>query len=382
MNRTRLQQIFSNYIEKFEIINSPKCDENYKWRVAPKFRELIDPEHPDFAERIKEAWKVSANLIDSSNRYCFSALVNCAAIEPDSVRTLFKELFADDGGDLVVRQNKILLFIEKANALTQRLVSSNGMFMNDQRSTMGYLFLYDPDQHYLYKASEATDFASCIEFYDDWGPGTAFRLDVYYRMCDMLVEEIRRNDELKKTHASRYVDKNGDHIEGMHPDNNYHILAFDIIYGAPEFRYNFYKGIPFSTITAQARKLHQERVGKAQARQSALVAAQEKADKLAEARAYFASVIAIGMPVKHRVFGEGEIIEADDQYITITFPQKGETKKFATMMSFAGGFLTTNIADMAEKTALYRDVINGERTIESTLIKAQADFDEYKEFLE
>ena len=90
MNRTRLQQIFSNYIEKFEIINSPKCDENYKWRVAPKFRELIDPEHPDFAERIKEAWKVSANLIDSSNRYCFSALVNCAAIEPDSVRTLFK----------------------------------------------------------------------------------------------------------------------------------------------------------------------------------------------------------------------------------------------------------------------------------------------------
>lgn len=382
MNRTRIQQIFSNYIEKFEIINSPKCDENYKWRIANEFHDLMDPEHPDFAERIREAWKVSANLIDSSNRYCFSALINCASKEPESVRELFRALFADDGGDLTVRQRKILQFIEDANALTVRLVSTNNMFMNDQRSTMGYLFLYDPDNHYLYKASEATDFASCIEFYDDWGPGTNFRLDVYYRMCDALVEEIRNSDELRKTHESRYVDKEGTPIKGMHPDNNYHILAFDIIYGAPEFRYNFYKGIPFSTITAQARKLHQDRVEKAQARQAALLDAQEKADRLAEARAYFASVITVGMDVKHRVFGLGQIIAADDQYLTIVFPQKGETKKFATMMSFSGGFLTADIPDMAEKAAKYKDVINGERTIESTLARAQAEFNEYREYLE
>lgn len=121
---------------------------------------------------------------------------------------------------------------------------------------------------------------------------------------------------------------------------------------------------------------------KAQARQAALLDAQEKADRLAEARAYFASVITVGMDVKHRVFGLGQIIAADDQYLTIVFPQKGETKKFATMMSFSGGFLTADIPDMAEKAAKYKDVINGERTIESTLARAQAEFNEYREYLE
>lgn len=381
MNRENLQRIFSNYIEKFEWINGPECDENYKWRVAYRFHDLMDPNHPDFPERIKEAWKVSENLIDSSKRYCFSALVNCAGAEPDAVRALFRALFADDGGDLTVRQNKTLKFIEDANALTRRLVSANGMFMNDQRSAMGYLFLYDPDRHYLYKASEAADFASHIEFYDDWGPGTAFRLDVYYRMCDMLVEEICRSEELKKTHASRYKDKNGDPVGGMHPDTNFHILAFDIIYGAPEFRYNFCKGISSSPITTQARKLQQERAEKARARQAALTAAQEKADRLAEARAYFAAVITMGMAVKHKVFGAGEIVAADGQRMTVSFPQRGETKEFDTMMSFAGGFLSADVEDMSEKTALYRDVINRERDIEKALLRAQAAFDEYKEYL-
>ena len=231
MNRERLQQIFANYIEKFEFITNPTNDENYKWRIAHQFHELMDPDAPNFAERIRQAWKLSFNLVDSSNRYCFSALVVCAEKEPEAVRLLFKALYADDGGDLNVRQAKISKFIEDANALTARLYTTNGMFMNDQRSTMGYLFLYDPDKHYLYKASEANSFASCIEFYDDWGSGANFKLDVYYRMCDALIEEIRNAPELLSTHNSRYYGKNGERLEEMHPDTNYHILAFDIIYG-------------------------------------------------------------------------------------------------------------------------------------------------------
>lgn len=382
MNTKRLHHIFSNYIRKFEYINNSKNNENYKWFIANKFRDLMDPDHPDFAERIREARNLSNNLIDSNHRYCFSALISCCETDTDSVRELFRALFADDGGDLKLRQKKILQFIEDANALIAKLVSTNDMYMNDQRSAMGYLFLYDPDNHYLYKASEATDFASCIEFYDDWGPGTAFRLDVYYRMCDMLVEEIKNCHELVATHKSRYIDKHGNHIEGMHPDDNYHILAFDIIYGAPEFRYNFYEGIPFSTITAQARKLHQERVEKAKELQTELLAVQEKADRLSEARAYFTSAIKTGMIVKHKAYGEGQVVTIDNQWVTINFPQKGETKKFATMITFAGGFLTADIPGLPEKIAQYRNVINGERSIENALARAQKEFNEYKDYLE
>lgn len=382
MNRQRLQQIFANYIEKFELITDAEHDENYKWRIAHQFSELINPDSPDFADGLKQAWKLSSNLIDSTNRYCFSALISCAEKEPDSVHALFKALFADDGGDLQVRQNKILAFIEDANALTMRLHTTNGMFMNDQRSAMAYLFLYDPDHHYLYKASEANNFASCIEFYDDWGSGAGFRLDIYHRMCDALVEEIRQSPALLATHESRFYDRSGERLANMHPDSNYHILAFDIIYGAPEFRYNFYKGIPYTTINAQARKLHEERTQKAAALFEEWQQAQAKADLLAEAKAYFAYNIVIGGTVRHCTFGEGQVTEVTSSQVSVFFPMKDETKKFPLMSSFTGNFLTADIPDISEKIELYRDVVKGEHSIPAALEKAEQNLAPYREYLE
>ncbi len=382
MNRQRLQQIFANYIEKFELITNETYDENYKWRIAYQFHELMNPDTPYFYERMKQAWKLSANLIDSSNRYCFSALISCAEKEPETVRLLFKALFADDSGDLMVRQQKIQRFIEDANALTMRLHTTNGMFMNDQRSAMGYLFLYDPDNHYLYKASEANNFASCIEFYDDWGSGTNFKLDVYYRMCDILVEEIRKSPALLSTNESRFYDKNGRKIEGMHPDYNFHILAFDIIYGAPEFRYNFYKGIPFSNITAQARSLHEEKVKKAQELHTKWQCARMRADLLAEAKEYFANHIVVGLKVKHRTLGEGHITELPDGNMFIFFSKINETKKFCIMNKVTWNYLTADIPGFDEKLARYRDVIEKELLISMELDKAEQAFEPYRAYLE
>lgn len=382
MNKDRLRQIFANYIENFERINNSEHDENYKWRIAHLFHDLINPESPDFAEKIKEAWNLSANLIDSSNRYCFSALVTCAEKEPEAVKALFKNLFADDYGDLSVRQDKILKFIDDANALTSRLHSDNGVFMNDQRSAMAYLFLFDPDNHYLYKASEARSFASCIEFYDDWGSGAGFKLDIYYRMCDALVEEIKNSKELIETNKSRFYGKNNSKVNDMYPDNNYHILAFDIIYGAPEFRYNFYKGIPFSNITAQARKLHEERVLKAQELFNKLRKAQEDADLLAEAKKYFSDNIVVGLIVHHKMFGEGKIVEINDNNIFVLFSRNNETKKFTLMSSFVGKFLSADISDLSEKVEKYQIIAQREQSIVSSLDRAIKELEPYKEYLD
>ena len=103
MNTKNLHAIFANYIRKFEYINSPKCNENYKWHIAVAFHDLIDPEAPNFKSRIIKAWKLSANLIDSVNRYCFSALVSCAQKDENAVRGLFQDLYADDGNGLIAR---------------------------------------------------------------------------------------------------------------------------------------------------------------------------------------------------------------------------------------------------------------------------------------
>lgn len=52
------------------------------------------------------------------------------------------------------------------------------------------------------------------------------------------------------------------------------------------------------------------------------------------------------------------------------------------MFSLANGCLNADIADITGKIALYREVIMEERNIENALIRAQAEFDEYKEYLE
>lgn len=382
MNTHRLQQVFANYIDKFELINNKEHNESYKWHIANQFHDLIDPSSPSFAENIKLAWKLSANLIDSSNRYCFSALVSCAEQEAESVRLLFEALFADDGGDLIVRQRKIDAFIEDANALISRLHSTNGMFMNDQRSAMAYLFLNDPDHHYLYKASEANNFASCIEFYEDWGSGTNFRLSVYHRMCDALVEEIRKFDKLISTNETRFYDKDGNRIEGMHPDKNYHILAFDIIYGAPEFRYNFYKGIPFSTINAQARKLHEERVHRAQELYAAWEMAKAEAELYDEAMTYFADCVSVGLRVKNIINGEGVVTAINGNNFTVYFQAKDKSMEYTLPKAFSNKYLKADIPDLEEKLIRYREVLSEFKSVDKALEKATKDLDPYREYLD
>lgn len=387
MNAQHLQSIFANYIRKFEHINSPNHDENYKWRIAAKFHSLIDPNVPNFADSIGEAWKLSSNLIDSVNRYCFSALVTCAQKDEEAVRALFRDLFSEDGGDLTTRQEKTLAFIAHANELIKKHHSSNGMFMNDQRSTMGYLFLNDPDRHYLFKSSEASNVASCIEFYDDWKSGVDFDLAVYYRMCDLIVNEIRRNDALLETHRSRFFTKDGSPIleTVMHPDKNFHILVFDIIYGAPENRYNFYEGIPFSPITAQARKLHQERTEKAQLLFEKRALAQAEIQLHDEAIQYYASLLPVGGRVCHKTFGEGIVIEytscSGGDIVKVKFDRTSETKSFTAPQAIIGGFLLSDAADVTEKNAKYRNIIGRSRSsLQSALERAEAECREYEKY--
>lgn len=378
MNKENLHNIFSNYIKKFEIINNPANYEIYKWEVAYSFSSLMNPDSPDFLSNFHKAVKITSNLIDSANRYPFSSLYNCAQKDEEAVKNLFRNLFAEDNGDLDVRQKKIEKFIMDANELIEKLHSSNNVFMNDQRSAMAYLFLNDPDNHYLYKASEAKDFASCVEFYDDWGSGNVFNLKAYYKMCDMLVDEIKACPELIETHKSRY-ETNSE--KELHPDVNYHILAFDIIYGAPENRYNFYEGIPFSAITAEKRKLYQERVKKAEELYNEVLAAQEKADLLNKAKKYYLDNLNVGDKVKHKAFGTGTITEIDSESIIVRFDKSGETKKFILLKIFDGGFIKADLPDIEEKIAEFHPIANA-IDLDKKLDRAEKAFEPYAKYLE
>lgn len=186
MNRTNLQSIFKKYIDNFEILNNEKNDETYKWEIAQEFQKF-DVDAEDFVEMLTHMWKVSENLIDSSQQLPFYALVEFARKEPETVREMFRKLFADEHLGDIEKQAVIDEFIASSEELRKKYYPDSRLYTNNQRSVMMYLFLRYPNSNYGYKASQAKSFADCIEFYEDWGPMTDFHLDIFSRMCEQLI---------------------------------------------------------------------------------------------------------------------------------------------------------------------------------------------------
>ena len=375
MNRTNLQSIFKKYIDNFEILNNEKNDETYKWEIAQEFQNF-DVDAEDFVEMLAHMWKVSANLIDSSQQLPFYALVDYARREPETVREMFRKLFAEEHLDNEAKQTVIDEFIASSEMLRKKYYPDSHLYMNNQRSVMMLLFLRYPESNYGYKASQAKSFADCIEFYEDWGPMTDFRLGTFSRMCEQLIEEIRANDALMETHMSRF--ENTD--RKLHPDKNLHILTLDIIYSSQA--YNFYGDMTFDPINAKSRKLYFERVAKAKELAEAVEKAKADAAMLDEAKEFIATSLAKGLAVKHRVFGEGVIEECAGTIIAVRFAKTNETKKLGLTVAIGNGLVSLPSEEMTQKIKNYIPVLNRETQIPGNLSRAIDELQPYLEYLD
>ena len=60
-------------------------------------------------------------------------------------------------------QFQIDSFLEECDRLIEEYFPGSHLYKNDQRSAMAYLFLNDPDTHYLYKATECKYLADCVK---------------------------------------------------------------------------------------------------------------------------------------------------------------------------------------------------------------------------
>lgn len=375
MNRTNLQSIFKKYIDNFEILNNEKNDETYKWEIAQEFQNF-DLEAEDFAEMLLHMCKIAENLVDSSQQLPFYALVEFARKEPETVREMFRKLFADEHMDNETKQTIIDEFIASSEELRKKYYPDSRLYTNNQRSVMMYLFLRYPNSNYGYKASQAKSFADCIEFYEDWGPMTDFRLDVFSRMCEQLIEEIKKNEALMETHMSRF--ENTD--RKLHPDENLHILTLDIIYSSQA--YNFYGDMTFDPINAKSRKLYFERVAKAKELAEAVEKAKADVTLLDEAKEYIAGSLTEGLTVKHRAFGEGVIEECTGTIIAVRFAKTSETKKLGLTVAIGNGLVSLPSEEMTQRIKEYIPVLNRETQIPGNLKRAVEELDPYLEYLE
>lgn len=376
MNKEKMNVIFNKYIEKFDIINDKNTNnETYKWEIANKFQSFnVDAEN--FADMLGQMLKISSNLIDSSQQLPFYALVQYARKEPETVREMFKKLYADENADNAKKQMLISEFIAKSEELRIKYAPDSRLYVNNQRSVMMYLFLRYPDSNYGYKAAQAKKFADCIEFYDDWGTMTKFKLDVFCDMCDRLIEEIKKNDKLLNTHKSRYSDSE---IE-LYPDTSLHILAFDIIYASQT--YNFYDGMKFETINAQSRKLYFEKVEKAKKLSDAVLAAQNDVYMSQKVKEHIISLLPENTTVFHKRYGEGLVKSCTGEYVSVFFPKINDEKNLELYTTVSNNILTFSSEELSQKVKEYIPALENFTEKKKRLNNLSEELQTYSDYLD
>ena len=385
MNKAHLQQIFANYINNFEFINNNENREYYKWLIIKKFKTQMDKallvDKTDFPERLLKLKKLSGNMIDSYTQP-FYGLSKFAEEEPETVRAMFRDLYAEDGGDIRIKQEKILDFLRRSHALHDVYSPGSYLYNDDFHSVTGYMFLYDPDHNYLYKYTHAHKFADCVEFYDDWGYGESVKLDVYYRMCDQLVEYAKKDEALMKTDASRFTRGWGSGPEDMHPDPEKHILAFDLIFCCGYEPYGLFKGITYTKPTSKEKQLWKERRSEALRRYKIWQEAKTKYDTVLEAREYVRSVLQPGTEITHISYGNGSILENSESQIIVSFNSAG-VKKMGQFVSVAKGLISIDFPGFLETIDKYRDVIEKtDSDVKMPLEIAEKNLSPYVEYLD
>lgn len=382
MNENNLRQIFSHYIDRFDELNNADHAEYYKWQIAHRFHHDMDQalraSNEEFSAELRKIRMLTENLIDSYTQP-FYGLVKFAEEEPDTVKMMFQNLFEADSGDLIARRNRIRTFLKQSHALRDKYCPGSYLYNDDFHSVTGYLFLYDPNNNYLFKSSHARAFADCIEFYEDWGTGESIALDVYYHMCDQLVEAIKSSEPLMNTDARRFSNTWGVDPMTLHPDAKKHILAFDIIYCSSA--YQLFDGISYRKPSSKELKQYSHNHKKAQDYYQELQSARSRAEALSDALELRDSFFAEGTIIHHKTFGDGIIKKNFDGFLSVSFANRARTMSLGASSILSGNMITFQSNVDADQLKEISDLLKNEQGILYNLAKAEENFSEYAGFL-
>lgn len=362
MNRENLNKLISNYIANFDFINNEDNTEYYKWEAVKHFKDNWNIDRPDFDKMFKECISKTSNLINNRIVQPTQGIIKLAE-KPElteTIRQMFRDLLADDDGNIVKRQDKIYVFLDKFDELLNIHLPGSWKYAQDMRTVISYLCLLEPEKNYMFKATQAKEFMYCVEHGNDFGSGENFSLKNYYDMCDLLVTAIKETPELIQLHNERLTEK-------MYEDDDYHILAYDIIYSG--IVYNLYNNITIVKPTRTKAQAHEQQV---QAKHIELTANLKKINtelnETLQNRASYDNFSAKGLVVSHKKFGPGIVIAHNGNLLNIRFNEL--EKRFQMPQGFSSGFLKTDSAEIMEmfsEIALLDDKISKLKNSQSSL---------------
>ena len=388
MNENNLKKAFENYITHFEEYNNAdrnKISEYYKWEIAGWFKEAMEaalkgvPEQ--FADALKQIKNRTNDFIDNASTWPLDGLRKITETNGKEVQKMFYDLYADDHGDLNLRQEKIEKFLEESRRLREQRGLSE-QYKNNFHSVTKYLSLYDPANNYIYKPNAAKLFAKITEFGDDFGSGDHIKLKNYYRMCDQIVEKINKCPKLRELESIR-SQKAG---KELYKDESQHILVYDIIYCV--YRYKLITGITLKPLTAKEQKeqkLIEEKQQKALELLEKLKNAQEQKKALDVAMEKVEQYFSVEQKIVYKSFGKaaqgaiGTIVKRGNDSVTIDFGD-GNVKSVGLIIPIVNGYIRPQEADENDFANVV-EILKKKSTIEGNFSQTERDFAPYSDYI-
>lgn len=325
MNRENLHLLIERYEQGLDITMNGEHREQMKWSATKRFRDVWFSDMVNkvgFANMFREACSECSVMINNATVSPTTGIVKAAEHDPVEVARLFNEvLFADDHGDIALRQDHLDQFVEGMNAVIKQYYPKSWKYPQDRHSASCYLSFFAPDQNFIYRYSEANLLATRIEFEQEIGAGSYFSLETYYRLCETVVEALREHPSLLENHASRLDDS-------YYKDNSLHLMAFDFMYCCRT--YGYYKGIEYTpkqtkkvSSGAAAQAARQAEIEKQ--KQQAIVEARNELDELELLIAETESISLVGTQVSTKQYGDGIVVTQDENKITVQFTDVEKT---------------------------------------------------------
>lgn len=336
MNKENLHELIKRYEVNFDRINSAEHDEIFKWKVVKCFRDVWFGEaykELSFAKRFHLATKDSSVLINNSMISPTNGVVKLAEEYPAEVETLFAETLFSGETDPVIVQAQMDRFLEEMERMRQQKLPSYYRYKQERHAASCYLAFFHPEVHYIYRYSEAEEFAKYIEFGKNLGAGADFSLPNYYEMADLVVEALKEHPSLIERHEKFIED-----APKYYRDKSLHLMAFDLMYCCR--CYNFYTGLSHAT-KKESLKAYTQQQARQKEEQERLARIQQAEDELhaldVELEQYD-DISLLDVEVTLSKAGTGIIVFHDHNMIKAQFPEGVKTfilhKKYPMRTAF------------------------------------------------
>lgn len=341
LNTETLNTILAPYIRS---LTDGETAENGVWEAINCFGTNWDIDAVDFPAMFAQATQQAHAVMDTPALQPIGGMqaLMMRPTEVELVRECFRWLFNDDDGDLKKRQGRVEMFADQVNGRFRRCLPRMAKFTQTAGSAALYLSLLEPEDNYFFVPAEAKAWAAYFGYDEDFGTGAAFNLTQYYAMCDDLLNELPKYDELTRLHTERLKNT-------MHGINDQlHLLVYDIMHSAYVNGY-YPKGFSRTATAKERTKAVKQKAERA----DLCMQIAEKEQKLQELLASPSALPDLtGCEVTHKMFGVGKVLPSTDQFLVIDF--NGQQKKFSTTTSMTSGYLTASDPAVMEQMQDYQ----------------------------